>query len=90
MQILLGNFSAKVGREDTVSHLKRSPNYNSICKLWWHQYNKTNKFFCSFYLLQQMSTAFSKTHKHFLCPEILLLVGVFVVYLTTLSEAETV
>jgi hypothetical protein len=24
---------------------KHNPNYNSICKFRWHQYNKTNKFF---------------------------------------------
>jgi hypothetical protein len=28
-----------------VFHLKRNSNWNSICKLWWHQYNKTNFFF---------------------------------------------
>jgi hypothetical protein len=28
-----------------VFHLKRNPNYISICKLWRHQCNKTNEFF---------------------------------------------
>jgi hypothetical protein len=32
-------------------HLKCNPNYSSICKLWWHQYNKTDGLFCSLYLL---------------------------------------
>jgi hypothetical protein len=58
-----------------VSHLKRNPNYNSICKLWWHQYNKTHELCFSFYFLgrtyrialQQMlkmSTTFSKASIH--------------------------
>jgi hypothetical protein len=70
---------------NSVFHLKRNLNYNSDCQHWWHQYNKTNELFFSFYLLwrtyrkalQQMSTTFSKSHKLFQCPEILLLVGFF-------------
>jgi hypothetical protein len=56
-------------------HLKRNPNYNSICKFWWHQYNKTNELCFSFYLLRstyrtasqqmlKMITTFSKTNIH--------------------------
>jgi hypothetical protein len=26
-------------------HLKINPEYNSICKIWWHEYDKTNKSF---------------------------------------------
>jgi hypothetical protein len=29
-------------------HLKHNPDYNSICKLWWHQYNKTNELLLVF------------------------------------------
>jgi hypothetical protein len=34
-----------------VFHLKRNPDNNSICKLWWHQHNKTDQLFFRFYLL---------------------------------------
>jgi hypothetical protein len=58
-----------------VLHFKHNPNYSNICKLWWHQYNTTNKLFFSFYLLgstyrtvlQQMlkmSITFLKTSIH--------------------------
>jgi hypothetical protein len=30
-----------------VFHLKCNPKYNSICNLWWHQYNKSDKLFFS-------------------------------------------
>jgi hypothetical protein len=55
-----------------VLNLRHNPNYNSICKPWWHQYNKTNELFFSLHLLgktyrtalQQVSTAFLKTQKN--------------------------
>jgi hypothetical protein len=61
-----------------MCHLKRDPNYNSIWKFWWRQYNKTNELVFSFYLLgrtyrtalQQMlkmSTTFLKTRIHPKC-----------------------
>jgi hypothetical protein len=50
--------------------LKCTPYYNSICKRWWHQYNKTNFFFkfllgrTSLQQILKMSTIFSKTSIH--------------------------
>jgi hypothetical protein len=68
-------------------HLKRNPNYNSICKFWWLQYKRDELFFSVCLLrrtyrtaLQQMSTTFMKTQKHFLCPEMLLPVSVLLSY----------
>lgn len=46
-------------------HLKRKPNYNSVRRLWWHQFN--NLFLGRTYrtALLQMPTTLSKTHRRF-------------------------
>jgi hypothetical protein len=33
-----------------VFNLKLNPNYNSICRLWWHQYNRKTVFCCYFFV----------------------------------------
>jgi hypothetical protein len=71
-----------------VFHSKHNRFSSSICKLWWHQYNN---FFFNYYLLGStyrtalhLSTLPDAGHvscrKHFLCPEILLSVGVLLSY----------
>jgi hypothetical protein len=59
------------------SHLKRNPHYNSICKVWWHQYNRQAGCFNVPSTLRIVSlvnivwrrTSFSRND--FLCPDIL-------------------
>jgi hypothetical protein len=49
-----------------VYTLKRSRNYNSICKLWWHQYNNTNEFFFFFSVRKNSFVADTENAHHLL------------------------
>jgi hypothetical protein len=45
----------------SVFLLKSSHNNDSICKLWWHQYNKTNEFCFLVFVTRTYRTALQQT-----------------------------
>jgi hypothetical protein len=44
----------------SMFHLKHYHNYSSICKLRWHQYNRTNQLLFSFHLLRKTEQIYSR------------------------------
>jgi hypothetical protein len=70
-----------------VFHLKCNHNYNSVCKLWLHQYNRINESFFFRKNLQNSFTADTENVRHLLEDNYPPFFGVFRATLRSVSES---